>query len=173
MTTPFWQRLLERPRLLHRLATNGLLLAAVVAGVAAFVRGAPEDVTPTVRTLTYCADVVVWVIVVFAAAAEAFVAGSAYRPRPGGRPHYQIVFWLGLVISVVLIVAYTSILQASPEQIGFIGRIVKAAIAGMLPLLVGVTLVAGLTHLWVHWLQPRLTAHLEAKIRDYERQVRS
>ena len=51
---------------------------------------------------------------------------------------------------------------------GLIGRIVKAAIAGMLPLLVGVTLTAGLTLLWVRTVQPRLEAHLEAQIREFE-----
>ena len=166
---PGWQRLLERPRLLHRLATFGLLGAAIVAGINAFVRGAPDGASQDTRYLTYVFEGFVWIVVVLAAAAEAFVAGlSAMRARPDGRPHYQIVFILGVIISAVLIFAYSSILDASPQQIGMIGRIVKAAIAGMLPLLVGVTLVAGFTVLWVRFIQPRLEAHLEAQIREYE-----
>jgi bacteriorhodopsin len=168
---PAWQRLLERPRLLHRLATFGLLGAAIVAGINAFVRGAPDGVSPEVRNLTYIFDALVWIVVVLAAAAEAFVAGlGAMRARPDGRPHYQIVFWIGLVITAILLFAYSSILGVSPQQLGTIGRIVKAAIAGMLPLLVGVTLVAGFTLLWVRFVQPRLEAHLEAQIRAFEAQ---
>lgn len=167
-TIPGWQRILEQPHILHRLATTGLLVAALLAGVAAFLRGAPEGLASTLRWLTYLADIIAWVIVVLAAAGEAFIAGASYRPRADGRPHYQIVFWIGVVISAILIAAYVSILQASAQQIGLIGRVVKAAIAGMLPLIIGVTLVAGLTILWLQYLQPRLTAHLEAKIRDYE-----
>ena len=110
------------------------------------------------------------IVVVLAACAEAFVAGlSAMRTRPDGRPHYQIVFWLGVIITAILVFAYSSILNASPQQIGTVGRIVKAAIAGMLPLLVGVTLTAGFTLLWVRFIQPRLEAHLEAQIREFER----
>ncbi|CAA9568572.1 MAG: hypothetical protein AVDCRST_MAG18-1722 [uncultured Thermomicrobiales bacterium] len=167
---PAWQRLLERPRLLHRLATFGLLGAAIVAGVNAFVRGAPAGVSQDARNLTYVFDAFVWIVVVLSAAAEAFVAGlTAGRARPDGRPHYQIVFTIGIVITAILVFAYSSILGASPQQLGLIGRIVKAAIAGMLPLLVGVTLVAGFTLLWVRFIQPRLEAHLEAQIREYER----
>ena len=53
---PGWQRLLERPRLLHRLATFGLLGAAIVAGVDAFVRGAPDGASQDARYLTYVFD---------------------------------------------------------------------------------------------------------------------
>ena len=166
---PGWQRLLERPRLLHRLATFGLLGAAIIAGINAFVRGAPDGASQDTRYLTYVFEVFVWIIVVLAACAEAFVAGlSAMRARPDGRPHYQIVFTLGVIITAILIFAYSSILGASAEQIGMVGRVVKAAIAGMLPLLVGVTLTAGLTLLWVRTVQPRLEAHLEAQIREFE-----
>ncbi len=166
---PAWQRLLERPRLLHRLATFGLLGAAIVAGLDAFVRGAPEGASQDARYLTYIFDAFVWIVVIPAAAAEAFVAGlGALRARPDGRPHYQIVFWIGVVITAILVFAYSSILAASPQQLGLIGRLVKAAIAGMLPLLVGVTLVAGFTLLWVRFVQPRLAAHLEAQIREFE-----
>lgn len=169
VSIPAWQWLLERPRLLHRLATFGLLGAAIVAGVNAFVRGAPDGASQDARYLTYILDAFVWVVVVLAAAAEAFVAGpGAMRARPGGRPHYQIVFWIGAVITAVLVIAYSSILAASPQQLGTIGRIVKAAIAGMLPLLVGVTLVAGFTILWIRFIQPRLEAYLEAQIRAFE-----
>ena len=166
---PAWQRLLERPRLLHRLATFGLLGAAIVAGINAFVRGAPDGASQEARYLTYIFDGFVWLVVVLAAAAEAFVAGpGARRARPGGRPHYQIVFWIGVVITAILVFAYSSILAASPQGLGLIGRIVKAAIAGMLPLLVGVTLVAGFTILWIRFIQPRLEAYLEAQIRAFE-----
>ncbi len=167
---PGWQRLLERPRLLHRLATVGLLLAALVAGVDAFVRGAPGGVSQDARYLTYVFDLFAWVAVFLAACAEGFVAGqSASRARPGGRPHYQIVFTLGVVITSLLALAYSSILGASPERLGLIGRLVKAALAGMLPLLVGVTLTAGLTLLWVTQVRPRLEALLEAQLREQER----
>jgi hypothetical protein len=162
--------LLERPRRLHRLATSGLLLAALVAGANAFVRGAQAGASAETRNLTYVFDIFVWIVVILAACAEGFVAGqSAARARPDGRPHYQIVFILGAVITAVLIFAYVSILDASRERLGLIGRIVKATMAGMLPLLVGVTLTAGLTLLWVKLVRPRLEAHLEAQIREYER----
>lgn len=171
---PGWQRLLERPRLLHRLATIGLLVAALVAGATAFVRGAPGGISQDARYLTYVFDAFAWLAVILAACAEGFVAGqSASRTRADGRPHYQIVFIIGVVITAILAFAYSSILDASPERLGLIGRIIKAAIAGMLPLLVGVTLTAGLTLLWLKLVQPRLIAHLEAQIQEYERQKKS
>ena len=167
---PGWQRLLERPRQLHRLATVGLLLAALVAGANAFVRGAVGGASDETRNLTYVFDIFFWIVVVLAACAEAFVAGqAAARTRPDWRPQYQIVFVLGAAITAVLIFAYISILGASRERLGLIGRLVKATMAGMLPLLVGVTLTAGLTLLWVKLVRPRLEAYLEAQIREYER----
>src|SRR5262249_55310319 len=82
---PGWQRLLERPRRLHQLATSGLLLAALVAGTNAFVRGQQAGVAADTRNLTYVFDLFVWIVVLVAACAEGFVAGqSAARARPDG-----------------------------------------------------------------------------------------
>ena len=75
---PAWQRLLERPRLLHRLATFGLLGAAIIAGINAFVRGAPDGASQDTRYLTYVFEVFVWIVVVLAA-----LRGSIRR-RPLG-----------------------------------------------------------------------------------------
>jgi hypothetical protein len=166
---PAWQRLLSRPRLLHRLATWGLLLAALVCGVGTFVRATPGGVGSEIWLVTLMLTALAWLVVVLAACGEAFVASlSATAQRAGGRPHYQIVFGLGVVISAVLLAAFSSISVVEPVKLGLIGRIVKSAIAGMLPLLVGVTLTAGFTLVWVYQLRPRLEAHLEQQLRDYE-----
>jgi hypothetical protein len=168
---PAWQRLLERPRRLHRLATVGLWLAAIVVGVDAYLRGAPGGVSDDVRILTYLFDAFAWIAVFFSACAEAFLAAhAATRPRAGGRPHFQIVFILGLMISLTLIATYVVLGNASPETIGMIGRLVKAALAALLPLVVGVTLTAGLAIAWSIWVRPRLEAYLEARLRELERQ---
>jgi hypothetical protein len=83
------------------------------------VRGAPDGVSQDTRYLTYLFESFVWIVVVLAACAEAFVAGlSAMRARPDGptalsdrlhprRDHHRD-----------LIFAYSSILGASPQQIG-------------------------------------------------------
>lgn len=170
---PAWQRLLERPRRLHRLATAGLWLAAIVIGAGAYVRGAPGGVADDVRILTYLFAAFAWIVVVLAAAAEAFLAAhAATRPRAGGRPHFQIVFVVGLMISVTLLAAASMVGAASPETIGTIGRLIKAALAALLPLVVGVTLTAGLALAWTLWVRPRLEAYLEARLRELERQRR-
>ena len=49
---PLWQRLLARPRLLHRLATWGLILAALATGGGAFLRADPAGVPDGVRATT-------------------------------------------------------------------------------------------------------------------------
>ncbi len=166
---PAWQRLLERPRLLHRLATAGLLLAALVAAAASFARSAP-DARPDVQAVTFLFDALAWIVVAAAAAAEAFVAGlSASRDSRGRRPHYQIVLIAGLVIAALLCLTLSFFTAVPSSGLGLAGRLVKAAIAGLLPLVVGVALTAGLTLIWVRRLRPRLEAHLEAQLRDYER----
>jgi hypothetical protein len=170
---PAWQRLLERPRRLHRLATVGLWLAAIVIGADAFVRGAPGGVSEDVRILTYLFDLFAWIAVVLSACAEAFLAAhSVTRPRSGGRPHFQIVFIVGVLISLTLVTASSILGASSPETIGMIGRLVKAALAALLPLVVGVTLTAGLAIAWSIWIRPRLEAYLEARIRELERRQR-
>lgn len=170
---PAWQRLLERPRRLHRLATAGLWLAALVIGAGAYVRAAPGGVSDDVRILTYIFEGFAWVVVVLSAAAEAFLAAhAATRPRAGGRPHFQIVFVVGLIIGLTLAGAASVLGSASPERIGLIGRLVKAGLAGLLPLVVGVTLTAGLALAWTLWIRPRLEAYLEARLRELERQRR-
>jgi hypothetical protein len=170
---PAWQRLLERPRRLHRLATIGLWLAAIVIGVDTFVRAAPEGISDDVRILTYLFDAFAWIVVVLSAAAEAFLAAhAATRPRSGGRPHFQIVFILGVMIALTLVAASSILGTASPQTIGMIGRLVKAGLAGLLPLVVGVALTAGLALAWSLWVRPRLEAYLEARLRELERQQR-
>ncbi len=162
--------LLARPRRLHRLATAGLLLAALVAGADSFARSTPGGLSPDVLALTYLFDLVAWIVVALSAAAEAFIAGlTAPRPRPGGRPHYLIVFAIGLAIAAVFLLLLLFFGTLTPEQLGLPGRLIKAATAGMLPLVTGVALTAGLTILWVAALRPRLEAHLEARIAEYER----
>lgn len=170
---PAWQRLLERPRRLHRLATGGLLLAAVVAGVDAYVRATPGGGAPEVLALTYLFDALAWALMAASACGEAYVAGlSAPRARADGRPHYLIVLVVGLVIAGILCLTLSFFAAASPAELGTSGRTVKAVIAGMLPLIVGVALAAGLTLLWVSRLRPRLEARLEAQLeaqrREYE-----
>lgn len=171
---PAWQRLLERPRLLHRLATGGLLLAALVAGVDSFLRSAPGGVRADILALTFLFDLLAWIVVVASATGEAYVAGlSAPRVRsaPGGypRPHYLIVLVIGLIIAGVLCLTLSFFTAIPAADLGPIGRVVKAVIAGMVPLVVGVALTAGLTIVWVRRLRPRLEAHLEARLRQYER----
>jgi hypothetical protein len=168
---PAWQRLLERPRRLHRLATVGLWLAAIVIGGDAFLRAAPGGVSDDVRILTYLFDSFAWIAVLLSACAEAYLAAHAVtRPRAGGRPHFQIVFTLGVMISITLVTASSILRTASPETIGIIGRLVKAGLAGLLPLVVGVTLTSGLAIAWSIWIRPRLEAYLEARLRELERQ---
>ena len=169
--TPAWQRLLERPRRLHRLATEGLLLAALVAGVDSYLRSAPGGVRPDILALTFLFDLLAWIVVAAGATAEAFVAGlSAPRERSGyPRPHYLIVLVVGLVIAGVLCLTLSFFTAIPAAELGPIGRVVKAVIAGMLPLVVGVALTAGLTIVWTRRLRPRLEAHLEARLREYER----
>ncbi|MFN8513194.1 MAG: hypothetical protein U0841_11505 [Chloroflexia bacterium] len=170
---PAWQRLLARPRRLHRLATVGLWLAAIVVGTDAFLRGAPGGVSDDVRILTYLFDGFAWITVLLSACAEAYLAAhSATRPRAGGRPHFQIVFVLGVMISLTLVTAYSILGNSSPESIGMIGRLVKAGLAALLPLVVGVTLTSGLAIAWSIWIQPRLESYLEARLRELERQQR-
>ena len=170
---PAWQRLLERPRRLHRLATSGLWLAALVIGGDAYLRAAPGGVSDDVRILTYLFDAFAWIVTILAACAEAFLAAhSATRPRAGGRPHFQIVFILGVMIALTLVAASSILGAASPEQIGQIGRFVKAGLAALLPLVVGVALTAGLAIAWSIWIMPRLEAYLEARLRELERQRR-
>lgn len=167
---PAWQRLLERPRRLHRLATVGLWLAAIVIGADAFVRGAPGGVSEDVRILTYLFDAFAWIVVVMSACAEAFLAAhAAARPRSGGRPHLQIVFIIGVMIALTLVTASSILGAASPETIGTIGRVIKAGLAALLPLVVGVALTAGLALAWSLWIRPRLEAYLEARLRELER----
>ena len=166
---PAWQRLLERPRLLHRLATAGLLLAALVAAGASFARSAP-GAGADVRAITFLFDALAWIAVAVAATAEAFVAGlSAPRERAGGRPHYPIVLIAGLIIAGLLCLTLSFFTAVPSSSLGLAGRLVKAAIAGLLPLVAGVALTAGLTLLWVRRLRPRLEARLEAQLREYER----
>lgn len=167
---PAWQRLLERPRLLHRLATGGLLLAATVAGLDSFVRSSPGGAGPDVRALTFIFDLLAWAVVAASATAEAFVAGlSAPRLRAGGRAHYPIVLVVGLALSGVLCLTLSFFTATPNAQLGLAGRLVKAALAGLLPLVVGVALTAGLAILWVNRLRPRLEARLESRLREYER----
>lgn len=167
---PGWQRLLERPRLLHRLATGGLLLAALIAGLSSFVRSAPAGLTPELRALTFVFDALAWVIVAASATTEAFVAGlAAPRRRAGGRPHYLIVSIVGLAIAGVLCLTLSFFAAVPATTLGLAGRLVQAAIAGMLPLVAGVALTAGFAILWVNRLRPRLEERLEARLRDYER----
>jgi hypothetical protein len=166
---PGWQRLLARPRRLHRLATGTLWLAAAISGLAAYVRAAPGGAAPDVLPLTYIFAFFAWVLVLVAACAEAYVASlTAGRTRAGNRTQYLIVLIFGLVIAVVLCVSLAFLAAADPVRIGLIGRIVTAIVAGMLPLIVGVALTAGLTLLWVERLRPLLEARLEAQIREYE-----
>jgi hypothetical protein len=167
---PAWQRLLERPRRLHRLATSGLWLAAIVIGGDTYLRAAPGGIADDVRILTYLFDTFAWIATILAACAEAFLAShAATRPRAGGRPHFQIVFILGVMISLTLVAASAMLGAASPEQIGLIGRLVKAGLAALLPLVVGVALTAGLAIAWSIWIMPRLEAYLEARLRELER----
>lgn len=169
---PGWLRLLERPRRLHRLASSGLLLAAVVAGADAFVRSAPGGPRPDVLALTYLFDIIVWLVVLAAAAAEAFVAGlSAPRLTREGRPHYTIVLVTGLGVAGLLLLAH-SLLDANLASASVGVRLVKAAIIGILPLVVGVALTAGGVIAWVAVLRPQVEARLEAQVREYERQRR-
>ena len=122
---PAWQRLLERPRRLHRLATIGLWLAAIVIGVDTFVRAAPEGISDDVRILTYLFDAFAWIVVVLSAAAEAFLAAhAATRPRSGGRPHFQIVFILGVMIALTSCYFGLSVKGGAPG----VGRAVNAAV---------------------------------------------
>lgn len=167
---PAWQRLLERPRRLHRLATVGIWLAAVAIGADTYVRAAPGGVADDVRILTYLFDAFAWVVVVLAAAAEAFLAAhAATRPRAGGRPHFQIVFVIGVIIALTIAGAASALGAADPAQIGAIGRLIRAGLAALLPLVVGVTLTAGLALAWSLWIRPRLEAYLEARLRELER----
>ena len=167
---PAWQRLLERPRRLHRLATVGLWLGAIAIGADAYVRAAPGGVADDVRILTYLFDAFAWIAVVLSSAAEAFLAAhAATRPRSGGRPHFQIVFIVGVMISLTLLTALSILGGASPETIGAIGRLIKGGLAGLLALVVGVTLTAGLALAWSLWIRPRLEAYLEARLRELER----
>jgi hypothetical protein len=167
---PGWLRLLERPRRLHRLATGGLLLGALVAGLDSYARSTPGGAQPDVYALTVLFDALAWALVAASAVAEAYVAGlSAPRVRAGGRPHYLIVLVVGLIIAGVLCATLSVFNAARPYELGPAGRAIKAAVAGMLPLVVGVALTAGLTILWVERLRPRLEARLEAQVRDYER----
>lgn len=168
---PAWQRLLERPRRLHRLATLGLWLGALVIGADAYLRGAPGGLSDDVRILTYLFDTFAWIAVVLSAAAEAFLAAhSATRPRSGGRPHFQIVFTVGVMIIVTIATVIAILNGSSPETIGMIGRLIKAALNTLLALVVGVTLTAGLAIAWSIWIRPRLEAYLEARLRELERQ---
>ena len=170
---PAWQRLLERPRRLHRLATIGLWLGALVIGISTYVRAAPGGVAEDVRILTYLFATFAWVAVALAAAAEAFLAAhAATRPRSGGRPHFQIVFIVGIMISLTLVTASAILGNSSPETIGMIGRLIKAGLAGLLALVIGVTLTAGLALAWSLWIRPRLESYLEARLRELERQQR-
>lgn len=170
---PAWQRLLERPRRLHRLATVGLGIGALVIAATTYVRAAPGGVAEDVRILTYLFAAFAWLAVVLSSAAEAFLAAhSATRPRAGGRPHFQIVFIAGLLIALTLVTASAILGGAAPETIGTIGRLVKAGLAGLLALVVGVTLTAGLALAWSLWIRPRLEAYLEARLRELERQQR-
>lgn len=165
-----FERLLERPRRLHRLATTGLLLAALIVGVDAFARATPGGLARDVLVLTYLFDLVAWIVVILAATAEAFIAGmSAPRLQVSGRPHYLIVFVVGLAIAAVFLLLLLFFGTFTPEQLGLPGRLIKAATAGMLPLVTGVALTAGLTMLWIGIVRPRIEAHLEAQIREYER----
>lgn len=167
---PAWQRLLARPRRLHRLATGGLLLAALIAGIDSFVRSAPGGARPDVTALTYFFDAFAWGLVAAGALSEAYVAGlSAPRMWVGGRPHYLIVLVVGLAIAGVLCLSLSFFAAATAEELGLIGRLVKAAIAGMLPLIVGVALTAGFALVWIARLRPILEARLEAQVREYER----
>lgn len=165
---PLWQRLLARPRLLHRLASATILGAAGITAVASFVRSAPGEVRQDALALTYLFDLMAWSLVVVASFAEAFVAGvSAPRLRAGGRPHYLIVFIVGFLLASLLLSA-TLYFAVETDRLTLAGRIVKAGAAGMLPLLVAVTLTAGSTLVWVTQLQPRLVARLEAQVREFE-----
>ena len=167
---PGWLRLLERPRRLHRLATGGLMLAALISAADSFARSTPGGPRQDVQALTFLLDALAWALVAASAVAEAFVAGtSAARIRSGGRPHYLIVLVLGLGIAGVLCLTLSFYAASPPGELGTAGRIFKAVVAGMLPLVVGVALTAGLTILWVERLRPRLEARLEAEVRDYER----
>src|SRR6266540_989362 len=75
-----WERLLEQPRRLHRLATGGLLLAALVAGLDSYARSTPGGAQPDVYALTVLFDALAWALVAASAVAEAYVAGlSASR----------------------------------------------------------------------------------------------
>jgi hypothetical protein len=166
---PGWERLLARPRRLHRLATGALWLAALISGLAAYVRAAPGGAAPDVLPLTYIFTFFAWVLVAFAACGEAYVAGlSAGRDRAGRRKQYLIILIFGLAIALVLCVSLSLLAAADPARIGLIGRIVTAIVAGMLPLVAGVALTAGLTLLWVERVRPVLEARLEAQIRKYE-----
>ena len=166
---PAWQRLLERPRLLHRLATGGLLLAALLSGVDSFVRSAP-GVAPDTRAITYVFDAIAWMLVAAGATGEAYVAGlSAPRLRVGGRPHYLIVLTVGLGLSGILCLTLSFFAAAPAADLGTAGRVVKAVVAGMLPLVVGVALTAGLAIVWTERLRPYVEARLEAQLRELER----
>lgn len=159
-------RLLERPRLLHRMASTAVLGAAAVAALDAFARSAPGGLRQDAVTLTYLLDILAWLLVVIAAFGEAFVAGlSAPRLRAGGRPHYLIVFVVGFLLSSLLLSAR---FYFAANQLTLAGRIVAAGAAGMLPLLVAVALTAGLTLIWVTQVRPRLVARLEAELRAFE-----
>lgn len=165
---PLWQRLLARPRVLHRLASSAVLGAAGVAALDSFARTTPAGLRQDAQILTYLFDLIAWSLVVLAAFAESFVAGlSAPRLRAGGRPHYLIVFVVGLLLSSLLLSAQLYFM-AEASRLTFAGRLVKAGAAGMLPLLVAVALTAGSTLVWVTQLRPRLEARLEADIRAFE-----
>lgn len=165
---PAWQRLLARPRRLHRLATGALALAALVAGLDSFARSTPGGLRPDLLALTYLFDAIAWGAVLAGAIAEAFVAGlAAPRLRADGRPHYLIVFVTGFFIAA-LFCGGLGIFATAPGELTLAGRLVKALLAGLLPLVTGVALAAGGTLIWVTQLRPRLEARLEAEIRAYE-----
>lgn len=167
---PLWQCLLARPRLLHRVASAMVLMAAGTTAVDSYIRSSPAGPRPDVVILTYWFDLIAWSLVVVASLAEAFVAGlSAPRLRAGGRPHYLIVFVVGFLLASFVLSAQLYF-AAETRQLTLAGRVVKAGAAGMLPLLVAVALTAGSTLVWITQLRPRLEARLEAEIRAYERQ---
>lgn len=167
---PLWQRLLARPRLLHRVASAMVLIAALTTAVDSYIRSTPAGPRPDVVILTYLFDLIAWSIVIVAALAEAFVAGlSAPRLRAGGRPHYLIVFVVGFLLASLVLSAQLYF-AAETRELTLAGRIVKAGAAGMLPLLVAVALTAGSTLVWMTQLRPRLEARLEAEIRAFESQ---
>lgn len=165
---PLWQRLLARPRLLHRVASAFVLIAAATTAVDSYIRSSPAGPRPDAVILTYLFDLIAWSLVVVASLAEAFVAGlSAPRLRAGGRPHYLIVFVVGFLLASLVLSAQLYF-AVETRQLTLAGRVVKAGAAGMLPLLVAVALTAGSALVWITQLRPRLEARLEAEIRAYE-----